>query len=59
VNVRKAIQDKRVHAYHKVFVVWGRRPLEGEQVPTRPGPSAPAATNGPATAGATAETSQA
>lgn len=30
VNVRKAIQDKSVHAYHRIFVVWGRKPFEGE-----------------------------
>jgi SAM-dependent methyltransferase len=36
VNVRKAIQDKNVHAYNKVYVVWGRKPYPGEvlsQVP--------------------------
>ncbi|CZT00760.1 related to methyltransferase [Rhynchosporium agropyri] len=26
VNVRKAISDRHVHAYFKVYVVWGRRP---------------------------------
>ncbi|KAF2100116.1 S-adenosyl-L-methionine-dependent methyltransferase [Rhizodiscina lignyota] len=26
VDVRKALQDKRVHAYQKVYVVWGRKP---------------------------------
>ncbi|KAF4614411.1 hypothetical protein G7Y89_g15325 [Cudoniella acicularis] len=31
VNVRKSISDKRVHAYHRVHVVWGRKPFPGEQ----------------------------
>lgn len=31
VNVRKCLSDKRVHAYHKVYVVWGRKPLQGEK----------------------------
>ncbi|KAI9701939.1 MAG: hypothetical protein M1836_001283 [Candelina mexicana] len=26
VNVRKSLKDRRVHAYHKVYVVWGRKP---------------------------------
>jgi len=26
INVRKAISDQSVHAYHNLFVVWGRRP---------------------------------
>jgi ubiquinone/menaquinone biosynthesis C-methylase UbiE len=26
VNVRKAISDRSVHIYHKVYVVWGRKP---------------------------------
>lgn len=30
VNVRKSLSDKRVHAYHKVYVVWGRKPFPGE-----------------------------
>lgn len=30
VNVRKAISDRNVHAYHKVFVVWGRKPFPHE-----------------------------
>jgi hypothetical protein len=30
VNVRRAISDRKVHAYHRVFVVWGRKPLDGE-----------------------------
>lgn len=30
VNVRKSISDRSVHAYHKVFVVWGRKPFDHE-----------------------------
>lgn len=30
VHVRKAISDRNVHAYHKIYVVWGRKPEEGE-----------------------------
>lgn len=30
VDVRKAIMDKSVHAYNKVYVVYGRKPFEGE-----------------------------
>lgn len=30
VNVRKAISDRNVYAYHKVFVIWGRKPLDAE-----------------------------
>ncbi|CAG8951124.1 hypothetical protein HYFRA_00006522 [Hymenoscyphus fraxineus] len=30
VNVRKSISNKRVHAYNRVFVVWGRKPTEEE-----------------------------
>ncbi|OCK86192.1 S-adenosyl-L-methionine-dependent methyltransferase [Lepidopterella palustris CBS 459.81] len=30
VQVRKALSDRNVHAYHKIFVVWGRKPEEGE-----------------------------
>ncbi|KAF1988303.1 putative TAM domain methyltransferase [Aulographum hederae CBS 113979] len=30
VNVRKAIQDRSVHGYQKVYVVWGRKPFPGE-----------------------------
>ncbi|KAK5276951.1 hypothetical protein LTR16_010468, partial [Cryomyces antarcticus] len=30
VDVRKAISDRSVHAYHKIFVVWGRKPKAGE-----------------------------
>ncbi|TVY57205.1 Secondary metabolism regulator LAE1 [Lachnellula cervina] len=61
VNVRKAIQDKRVHAYHKVFVVWGRRPLEGEQTPQEPASSTETvvAVPGPSSAPATEKTSTA
>jgi hypothetical protein len=32
VNVRRAISDRKVHAYHRVFVVWGRKPFDGEVV---------------------------
>ncbi len=38
VNVRKALADRNVHAYQKVYVVWGRKPFPGEVVP-RPGSS--------------------
>lgn len=30
VNVRKSVSDRSVHAYHRVFVVWGRKPFEYE-----------------------------
>lgn len=30
VDVRKSISDRNVHAYHKVFVVWGRKPFDHE-----------------------------
>lgn len=30
VDVRKAISDRNIHAYHKIYVVWGRKPEEGE-----------------------------
>ncbi|KUJ11875.1 S-adenosyl-L-methionine-dependent methyltransferase [Mollisia scopiformis] len=30
VNTRKSISDRSVHAYHKVFVVWGRKPFDHE-----------------------------
>ncbi|PSN62667.1 S-adenosyl-L-methionine-dependent methyltransferase [Corynespora cassiicola Philippines] len=37
VNVRKAISDRNVHAYHKIYVVWGRKPGENELgVPSPP-----------------------
>jgi cytochrome c556 len=32
VNVRRAISDRKVHAYHRVFVVWGRKPFDDEVV---------------------------
>ena len=55
-NVRKAIQDKNVQAYHKVYVVWGRKPLDGEQPPKEPETSTetlvPAPSQTPATEGA-------
>ncbi|KAH8651931.1 S-adenosyl-L-methionine-dependent methyltransferase [Tricladium varicosporioides] len=31
VNVRKGISDRRVHAYNKVYVVWGRKPDSAPQ----------------------------
>jgi SAM-dependent methyltransferase len=31
VDVRKCLSERQVHAYHKIYVVWGRKPLEGEQ----------------------------
>ena len=34
VNVRKSLADKDVHAYHRLYVIWGRKPLKGE-VPGR------------------------
>ncbi|KAF2144413.1 uncharacterized protein K452DRAFT_316415 [Aplosporella prunicola CBS 121167] len=30
VQVRKAISDRSIHAYHKVYVVWGRKPTADE-----------------------------
>lgn len=30
VHVRKALSDRNVHAYHKIYVVWGRKPEENE-----------------------------
>ncbi|KAF2800784.1 S-adenosyl-L-methionine-dependent methyltransferase [Melanomma pulvis-pyrius CBS 109.77] len=41
VHVRKALSDRNVHAYHKIFVVWGRKPEENELgMPSPPsGPS--------------------
>lgn len=30
VNVRKSIQNRNVHAYHNLYVVYGRKPLPGE-----------------------------
>ncbi|KAK7529926.1 S-adenosyl-L-methionine-dependent methyltransferase [Phyllosticta citribraziliensis] len=30
VQVRKAISDRNVHAYHKMYVVWGRKPQSWE-----------------------------
>ncbi|KAL3425566.1 methyltransferase domain-containing protein [Phlyctema vagabunda] len=30
VNVRRSMTDKRVHAYHKFYTVWGRRPFPNE-----------------------------
>ena len=31
VDVRKAIKDRHVHAYHRVHVVYGRRPSAEEE----------------------------
>ncbi|KAF2084570.1 S-adenosyl-L-methionine-dependent methyltransferase [Saccharata proteae CBS 121410] len=31
IQIRKSISDRSVHAYHKVHVVWGRKPEQGEQ----------------------------
>ncbi|TID13988.1 gb [Venturia nashicola] len=30
-QVRTAIKDKNVHGYHRIFVVWGRKPTREEQ----------------------------
>ncbi|KAK3985036.1 S-adenosyl-L-methionine-dependent methyltransferase [Cladorrhinum sp. PSN332] len=30
VNVRKSLLDRRIHAYHKLFVVYGRKPFDNE-----------------------------
>lgn len=35
VDVRKSLADKSVHAYHRIYVVWGRKPEVGEVVPGR------------------------
>ncbi|RDW69965.1 S-adenosyl-L-methionine-dependent methyltransferase-1 [Coleophoma crateriformis] len=37
VNVRKAIVDRKVHAYHKFYTVWGRKPLPHEVVTPKAG----------------------
>ncbi|KAF2278458.1 S-adenosyl-L-methionine-dependent methyltransferase [Westerdykella ornata] len=37
VHVRKALSDRNVHAYHKIYVVWGRKPFDHELgVPSPP-----------------------
>ncbi|KAF1976984.1 putative Trans-aconitate 2-methyltransferase [Bimuria novae-zelandiae CBS 107.79] len=37
VHVRKAISDRSVHGYHKIYVVWGRKPEEHETgIPSPP-----------------------
>ncbi|KAF2641242.1 S-adenosyl-L-methionine-dependent methyltransferase [Massarina eburnea CBS 473.64] len=37
VHVRKSLSDRSVHAYNKIYVVWGRKPREGEiTVPKEP-----------------------
>lgn len=35
VDVRKSLTDRDVHAYHRMYVVWGRKPEVGEVVPGR------------------------
>lgn len=35
VDVRKSLTDRDVHAYHRIYVVWGRKPEVGEVVPGR------------------------
>ncbi|KAF5873055.1 putative tam domain methyltransferase protein [Botrytis fragariae] len=34
VNVRKSIPNRNVHAYNKIYVVWGRKPEESEKRPS-------------------------
>ena len=48
INVRKAIQDRRVHAYHKIYVVWGRKPENIPQIPC-PVKGMPVPSNAPPT----------
>lgn len=31
-NVRKSIPNRSVHAYHKIYVVWGRKPEAKEKI---------------------------
>jgi hypothetical protein len=54
VNVRRSCSDRRVHAYHKLYVVWGRKPT-AEEVETKArataANTAAAATTGGAAAG--------
>lgn len=38
VDVRKSLTDRDVHAYHRMYVVWGRKPEVGEVVPGRAPP---------------------
>lgn len=33
VNVRNAIRDRSVHAYYKIYVVWGRKPDDATRTP--------------------------
>jgi hypothetical protein len=47
VNVRKAISDRKVHAYHRVFIVWGRKPFDGEVVAEGKTELAETSANGP------------
>ncbi|KFY01454.1 hypothetical protein O988_02726 [Pseudogymnoascus sp. VKM F-3808] len=39
VDVRKSLTDKDVHAYHRIYVVWGRKPEVDEVVPGRAPPA--------------------
>ncbi|KAF2444299.1 S-adenosyl-L-methionine-dependent methyltransferase [Karstenula rhodostoma CBS 690.94] len=41
VNVRKAISNHSVHGYHKIYVVWGRKPHEHELGVPNPSPENP------------------
>jgi metalloendopeptidase OMA1, mitochondrial len=47
-DVRRSLADREVHAYHRMYVVWGRKPEVGEVAP----PRAPAAGAAPRAAGA-------
>lgn len=31
-NVRRCLDDKHVHAYNKIYIIWGRKPFPGEVV---------------------------
>ncbi|KFY65041.1 hypothetical protein V496_02858 [Pseudogymnoascus sp. VKM F-4515 (FW-2607)] len=39
VDVRKSLSNRHVHAYNKVYVVWGRKPYSSEETSTTPTPS--------------------
>lgn len=39
IDVRKCIKDRNVHAYQKMYVVYGRRPTEQEEAKTMKKPS--------------------
>lgn len=45
VHIRKALSDRNVHAYHKIFIVWGRKPFDHElgvpSPPSHPPPPPP------------------